>query len=49
MTPDQMLAKAELVLTDERDLRPVPRAALAVAWAVLAAATRYVRPEVPHG
>lgn len=49
MTPDQMLAEAELVLTDERDLRPVPRAALAVAWTFLAVATRYVRPEVPRG
>lgn len=50
MTPDQMLAEAELVLTDERDLRPPSHGlALAVAWTFLAVATRYVRPEVPRG
>lgn len=50
MTPDQMLAKAQLVLNDDRALRPVPRAALAAAWAVLAAATAYVRSkETPRG
>jgi len=43
MTPDQMLAKAEAALTDGRDLRTIPRAALALAWAALAAATTYVR------
>jgi hypothetical protein len=42
MTPDQMLAEAELVLTDERKLRAVPRAALAAAWTLLAVATQYV-------
>jgi len=45
MTPDQMLAEAELVLTDERALNAVPRAALAAAWAFLAAATHYVHRE----
>lgn len=43
MTPDQMLDHAERFLRDERALYPVPRAALAVAWAVLAAATQYIR------
>jgi hypothetical protein len=50
MTPDQMLAEAELILTDERALNPVPRAALAAAWAALAAATAFVRSkEAPRG
>jgi len=40
-----MLAKAELILTDRRALRPVPRAALAAAWTFLAVAARYVRPD----
>jgi hypothetical protein len=42
MTPDQMLAEAELVLTDERKLNAVPRAALAAVWIALAVATTYV-------
>lgn len=42
MTPDQMLAEAELILDDDRKLNAVPRAALAAAWAVLAVATTYV-------
>lgn len=50
MTPDQMLAEAELVLNDDRALHPVPRAALAAAWAALAVATTYVRSkEAPRG
>ena len=42
MSPDQMLAEAELILTDDRALRIVPRAALAAVWIALAVATTYV-------
>ena len=42
MSPQEMLAEAEQTLKDYTRLHAVPRAVLAMAWVVLAVATKYV-------